>query len=127
MMSKFWKKAVLGMALLVGVSAGQAFAQDDDTPSDEELRSYIVVMDSIEVMKVSIGDKVNEKIQESELMQGGRRYKELEGADGDEAKLAEIEATEEEIAEYDAIIAYTDSLKENLYYSDQGRPWCRYL
>lgn len=109
-MSKFWKKTAVGFLMIGGLFSGQVFAQDDNTPSDEELRSYVIVMDSIDVLKGSISVRVNEKIQASELMQGGRRYKELDAAKGDEAKLAEINATEEEVAEYDAIVVYTDSL-----------------
>ncbi|MFA0963926.1 hypothetical protein AB9P05_19120 [Roseivirga sp. BDSF3-8] len=117
MMSNFWKKTVVGFLMIGGLFSGQVFAQDDEVPTDEELKAYIVVMDSIEDMKISIGERVNEMIQSSELMQGGRRYKELDATKGDSVKLVEISATEEEIAEYDAIIAYTDSLtilfKEN--------------
>ncbi|MGB3182325.1 MAG: hypothetical protein WBB45_13115 [Cyclobacteriaceae bacterium] len=112
MMSNFWKKTVVGFMVIGGLFSGQVFAQDD-MPTDEELKTYIVAMDSVEVLKASIGEKVNTMIQKSELMNGGRRYVELDGAKGDTVKLAEINATDEEIAEYDAIIIFTDSLKSS--------------
>ncbi|MGB5927538.1 MAG: hypothetical protein WBH03_05160, partial [Cyclobacteriaceae bacterium] len=85
MMSNFWKKTVVGFMVIGGLFSGQVFAQDD-MPTDEELKTYIVAMDSVEVLKASIGEKVNTMIQKSELMNGGRRYVELDGAKGDTVK-----------------------------------------
>ena len=90
----------LGVLLLLGYSVN---AQDDTPITDDELKKYAVVMDYAAQEKERMQKEYNEMIQAEELMKGGRRFQELKGAKGDEAKLAELEATEEEIAAFDGI------------------------
>jgi len=61
------------------------------------------VMNTIDGMKNEMKIKYNDLIKGEELMKGGRRFKELKSAKGDETKLAEIKATEEEISVYNTI------------------------
>jgi uncharacterized protein YktA (UPF0223 family) len=62
-------------------------------------------MDYADQEKERLKNDYNEMIQAEELMDGGRRFKELNSAGGDETKLAEIEATPEEIEVYNKIVA----------------------
>lgn len=79
-----------------------ANAQDSEV-SDDELMLYATVMNKIDSMKNDMQTKYNDMIKNEEAMDGGRRFKELKTANGDEGKLAEINATEEEIAIFDSI------------------------
>lgn len=75
----------------------------DSKVSDDELMLYATVMNKIDSMKNDMQTKYNDMIKNEEAMDGGRRFKELKSANGDEGKLAEINATEEEIAIFDSI------------------------
>ena len=124
-MKKSWNLNVFGLltvAMIFGVLSIQA--QDEEPLTDEELKKYALVMDYADQEKERLKNDYNEMIQAEELMDGGRRFKELKEADGDEAKLAEIEATPEEIEVYNKIetannenieafkTAYTDKIKD---------------
>ncbi len=104
MIEKLFKKTLLLLGMFVAVAAlnNTAMAQDDEV-TDEELKLYATVMNKIDSMKTDMQEKYNEMIKSEETMDGGRRFKELKKANGDETKLAEINATEEEIAAYNAI------------------------
>ena len=99
-----WKNGIIFLGLVVGMLAvdSRAIAQDSEV-TDEELLKYATVMNQIDVLKADLKAKTNEMVKGNELMNGGRRYKELKGANGDETKLSEIEATEEEIAAFNTI------------------------
>jgi len=100
-------------------------AQDEAPLTDEELKKYATVMDYADQEKERLKNDYNEMIQAEELMDGGRRFKELKDAQGDEAKLAEIKATPEEIEVFNKIEAaneeniaafkeaYTEKIKDN--------------
>jgi hypothetical protein len=101
-MKRIWNLHVLGM--LVGAMVLFTIntqAQDEEPLTDEELTKYAVVMDFADLEKEKLKTDYNSMIQEEELMDGGRRFKELKAAD--EAKLAEIEATPEEIEAFNKI------------------------
>ena len=107
------KREMLRKVFFAGLMAGvlsfsEGFAQTE--VSDEELKSYALVMDSIDVLKEEMGVKYNDRIKSEELMDGGRRFKEIDDANGDEAKLAAANVTAEELAAYQGIKAYYDSL-----------------
>lgn len=103
------KNLMLTAILFIGLAGSEAFAQDDEI-TDEELKQYAMVMDSIDAMKQNIQDELNEMIQSEEAMQGGRRYLEIQKAAGDPDKLAEIEVTEEEQMVYDNIQTKYDEM-----------------
>ena len=125
-MKRNWKLPVLSLvAGLMLLSFLNVQAQDEEPLTDEELKKYALVMDYAEQEKERLKNDYNELIQAEELMDGGRRFKELSAAGGDEAKLAEIEATPEEIEVFNKIVAanndniaafkeaYTEKIKDS--------------
>ena len=96
------------MAFVVVIISGSffstAYAQDEEV-TEEELEKYAMVMDSIDAMKNKIQEDYNELIQSEELMQGGRRFVEIQGAAKDSVKLNELSVTQEERMVYDNIQA----------------------
>ena len=105
-MKRIWNLHVLSLmagVMILGVLNIQA--QDEEPLTDEELKKYALVMDYAEQEKERLKDDYNEMIQAEELMDGGHRFKELKEAGGDQAKLAEIEATPEEIEVFNKIEA----------------------
>jgi hypothetical protein len=82
-------KLLLGALLLAVMSGNIAMAQDEI--SDDDLRKYALLSQSIEYMKKDISIELNKMIKAQEGMTG-QRYKELSKAKGDEAKLDEMGA-----------------------------------
>lgn len=72
------------------------FAQDA-TVSEEELTKYATVMDSVAEMSLAVQTTLSDMVKGSEVM-NGTRYNELSKIASDETKLAEANATPEEIA-----------------------------
>ena len=86
-----------GLILLVTFfvsTTNTLFAQDEI--SDEDLKKYAVTMDSIDNMKSALLENIAEMVKSNEDMTN-ERYNELSKIIDDEAKLAEAEATPEEI------------------------------
>ena len=110
-----WKNGVMALGLIVGLMATSlsTIAQDSEI-TDEELQKYATIMNQIDVLKLNLKTKTNEMVKGNELMNGGRRYKELKAANGEEEKLAEMEATEEEIAAYNSIEESITAMKVEL-------------
>jgi hypothetical protein len=73
-----------------------SFSQDAIV-SEEELTKYATVMDSVAEMSIAVQITLNDMVKESEVM-NGTRYNELSKIASDETKLAEANATPEEIA-----------------------------
>ena len=113
----FTGKSVLFGLLLMFFFTGVASAQDEvEEVTDEELRKYAIVEDSVQrILKIKSAE-FNAALRDAELMNGGRRYVEIKGAGEDEAKLAELEVTEEEMAEYKSLremeLAISTDIKE---------------
>jgi hypothetical protein len=80
-------------------SSGQVVIIEHDTAgiSDEELRKYAIVMDSINSMKQDLLSEITGMVKGHEKITT-TRYNELSKAGGDEAKLKELKATPDEIA-----------------------------
>jgi len=90
------RKVFLAMAAF-GFSASAVVAQDaEDVISDDDLYKYAIMQEVVDLMKRDISLEVNGMIRAQEGMTG-RRYKELAGTKGEEAKLAEISAKDWEI------------------------------
>ncbi len=68
-----------------------------DEITDDDLRKYAEVMDSVEVMKQTLLSDISTKIKSNGKMKISR-YNQLNKAVDDEAKLKELKATPEEIA-----------------------------
>lgn len=109
----YLKNAILSTLLVMAIAVAPAYAQDEGEITDEELATYAMVMDSIDVMKQKIQDDLNAMIQSEETMKGGRRYLEIQKAAGDPEKLAELEVTEEEQMVYDNIQAKYEEMTAN--------------
>lgn len=110
------KRIFLLALLMFGVFSVQTFAQEEaeDELTEEEMMKYAS-------MEVKVQNYIQEKqttmetmIKENETLGGGARYNELKGAWGDEEKLAEINATEEEKEAYAEIQAYIDSIGDEV-------------
>lgn len=81
---------LLILTIVMSVFAGNlVMAQDEITEAD--LRKYAIMYQSIEFMKKDISIELNKMIKAQEGMTG-KRYKELAGTKGDEAKLTAIGA-----------------------------------
>ena len=86
------------MASESGTMDSQAAVSGDTAGvSDEDLRKYAVLMDSINDMKKTLLKEMGDMVKNNEGMTNAR-YNDLSKANGDEAKLQELKATEEEIA-----------------------------
>lgn len=110
------KRIFLLALLMFGVFSVQTFAQEEaeDELTEEEMMKYAS-------MEVKVQNYIQEKqttmetmIKENETLGGGARYNELKAAWGDEEKLAEINATEEEKEAYAEIQAYIDSIGDEV-------------
>lgn len=78
------------------VGSGSSAAADQEI-TDEDLKKYAVMMDSVESMKQSLLSEISTKIKSNGNMKVAR-YNQLSKAIDDETKLAELKATPEEIA-----------------------------
>ena len=103
-MKRKWTYSFMVLAFIFGLSVDLQ-AQDEAPLTDEELKKYAMVMDFADQEKAKLKESYNAMIQEQELMTGGKRFKELKAAGGDEAKLSEIGATPEEIEVFNTIEA----------------------
>jgi hypothetical protein len=86
-----------GLILLVTFfvsTTNTLFAQEEIT--DEDLKKYAVTMDSIDNMKQALLEDISEMVKSNEEM-SNERYNELSKIIRDDAKLAEAEATPEEV------------------------------
>lgn len=117
---KTFKQIQLFFIAVVAVIFSGSFtavnAQSEEV-TDEELETYAMVMDSIDAMKANIQAEYNNLIQAEDLMQGGRRFVEIQTAAQDSLKLQELEVTTEEKMAYDNIQAQYETMtaefKEN--------------
>jgi hypothetical protein len=64
--------------------------------TDEDLKKYAMTMDSVKGMQLTLNDIIAEMVQKNTVM-SVQRYNELFKITGDQAKLAEKQATPEEI------------------------------
>lgn len=123
-MKRILNLQVLGLllgAMILGVINTQA--QDEEPLTDEDLTKYALVMDFADQEKERLKNDYNDMIQAEDLMDGGRRFKELKEVSDDSVKLAEI-ATPEEIEVFNKIEtannqnieafkeAYTEKIKD---------------
>jgi hypothetical protein len=89
------KYIVILFASFLSMTANSLFAQDQIT--DEELKKYVVMMDSIDDMKASLLKEIDAMVASNDQMKN-TRYNELYLTKNDSTKLAEAKATEAEIA-----------------------------
>ncbi|MBX2966695.1 MAG: hypothetical protein KF845_11145 [Cyclobacteriaceae bacterium] len=99
------KKLCIAFCLMLGFQG--VFAQAEVT--DEELKKYAVVMDSVDNMKADLIESISEMVKNNEKVTAAR-YNELSKIINDETKLAEASAKPEEI----------EAIKEILKFKDEG-------
>ena len=87
--------AALALMMFANVAVAQDSAPEDEI-TDEQLERYAIAMDSVDRMKQSIIDVMTQMVEENEEITGGR-FNELSKIIEDSVKLAEAEATQEEI------------------------------
>lgn len=88
------KNLILSL-LTLAVTSFAVHAQE--SVSDEELKKYAIVMDSINSMKAILLNDIKDKVESNEKITNAR-YNELSKIINDEIKLKEANASEEEIA-----------------------------
>ncbi|NMM49880.1 hypothetical protein [Marinigracilibium pacificum] len=88
-------RTFLSVGLLTLFFGFGAIAQDEEVTT-EDLYQYALLNTTVDQMKAEISNVINEMIKNQEGIDG-KRYKELAGAYGDEAKLAEVGAKDFEI------------------------------
>lgn len=93
---------------------GSVMAQTETEVSDEDLRSYIMVMDSVDQLRAELSENVSEMIKSHELMDGGRAYSKIKAADGDMEKLEEEGISEEQVAAYEELQAQVEEMQAEL-------------
>jgi hypothetical protein len=81
--------------------------QDSDAVTDEELKNYAVLMDSIEDMRQSLLGDMSESIKNNDQISAAR-YNELSKIIDDSVKLQSASATEAEIAAIKKVVANRD-------------------
>lgn len=108
--SEFSKlKSLIVFAFILTMSS-TVFAQDEEIEiTDEDLKKYAVTMDSLDAMKENVKDVMSDMLKSNEDITIAR-YNELNDAIGDEAKLEELEATEDEVAFIQAVIDKKEEL-----------------
>lgn len=79
------------------VDSQAAVSGDTAGVTDEDLRKYAILMDSINDMKQTLLKEMGDMVKNREGMTNAR-YNDLSKANGDEATLQELKATEDELA-----------------------------
>ncbi len=77
------KLSLLFVALFIVLSAN-VMAQDEDYITDENLRRYAIMMESVDAMKSEISVALNDMIKNQEGIDG-KRYNELKKGEGEAA------------------------------------------
>lgn len=96
-----------GFFLVLALSLFGTFAKAQETISDEDLKKYVVAMDSIESMKEGLVETISEMVKGNEEVSAAR-YNDLYKIIDDSTKLAEAKATEVEIAFVKKVLATKD-------------------
>jgi hypothetical protein len=95
MMKSLLKPFLAVIAFTMGANVANAQDQDEEI-TNEQLERYAIAMDSVERMKQEIIDMMTTEVEENEDITGGR-FNELSKIIEDSVKLAEANATQEEI------------------------------
>ncbi|NHE58782.1 hypothetical protein [Cyclobacterium plantarum] len=110
------KKLFVLSFLMLGLIGFQAHAQEEavEEITDEELAKFAAVEDSVMAFYEQKNEELIDMIKNNEVIEGAARYNEIKGAWEDEAKLTEIEITEEEKAAYEEILEFMGSLSNEV-------------
>ncbi|EKB49403.1 hypothetical protein [Cecembia lonarensis] len=109
------KKLFLLAFLMLGMISVQSYAQDESEElTEEEMVKYAAMEAKVQAFIKEKQTTMEEMIKENETLGGGARYNEIKGAWGNDEKLAEIEATEEEKEAFAEIQAYIDAIGDEV-------------
>ena len=109
------KKLFVFAFLMLGLFSVQAIAQQESEElTEEEMLKYAAMEAKVQVFIKQKQETMEEMIKTNEAIGGAARYNQLKGAWGNEEKLAEIEATEEEKAAFAEIQAYIDAIGDEV-------------
>lgn len=101
--------------LLLGIFSVQSFAQEaSEEVTEEEMVKYAAMEAKVQAYIQDKQTTMEEMIKNNEVLGGGARYNEIKGAWGNDEKLAEIEATDEEKAAFEEIQNYIDSIGDEV-------------
>jgi hypothetical protein len=106
-------KKLFGLAFLIfGLTYFNAQAQDEaaEEITDEEIAKFAAMEDSVMAFYEQKNEELISMIKDNEVIDGAARYNEIKDAWEDEAKLAEIEITDEEKAAYEEVMEFMGSL-----------------
>ncbi len=103
------KKFSFVVGLLFVMVAGTVVNAQEIT--DENLRRYAIMMETVDAMKQEISDQTNMLIKNQEGMDG-KRYLELAKTKGDAAQLEAIEAKDYEIKFLEVVTKMQDERKD---------------
>lgn len=105
---------VSAFLMLSFISVGVFAQEESEIVTDEEIEKFAVMEDSVMAFYEKKNIELIEMIKNNEVIDGAARYNEIKGAWDDEAKLAEIEITEDETAAYEEILAFMGSLGDEV-------------
>lgn len=109
------KKLFLLAFLMLGMVSVQSYAQDESEElTEEEMVKYAAMEAKVQAFIKDKQTTMEEMIKTNETLGGGARYNELKGAWGDDEKLAEIEATDEEKEAFAEIQEYIDAIGDEV-------------
>lgn len=108
------KKLLVSAFMLLGILNVQGFAQEAEELTEEEIAKYAAMEAKVQTFIQEKQSTMEQMIKENEVIGGGARYNELKAAWGNEEKLTEISATEEEKAAYTEIQNYIDSIGDEV-------------
>jgi hypothetical protein len=108
------KKLLVSAFLLLGILNVHGFAQEAEELTEEEITKYAAMEAKVQTFIEEKQTTMETMIKENEVIGGGARYNELKAAWGNEEKLTEISATEEEKAAYTEIQNYIDSIGDEV-------------
>ena len=106
-------KKLFGLAFLIfGLIGFNAQAQDEaaEEITDEEIAKFAAMEDSVMAFYEQKNEELISMIKDNEVIDGAARYNEIKDAWEDEAKLTEIEITDEEKAAYESVMEFMGSL-----------------
>ena len=107
---KSFKYCVL---LAFGLICSAVYSQDENAISEEELKNYAIVMDSIEDMRQSLLSNMSEAIKNNDNITAAR-YNELSKIVKDSVKLQAANATEAEITALKKVLTDRDEGAEKI-------------
>lgn len=96
------------------LSLNTAVAQEEVEISDEKLEAYILVMDSVTVLKTQLSDTVSAMIVGHELMEKGRIYNAIKSAAGDSVELEKEGITDEQLVAFQELQNRREELESTL-------------